>query len=69
MYKCNMHGELDSEWCDECEKVVDCNCVDTVATRFKDQIYDCDKGERTVTLWFYSCETCGKTSHVEIEGR
>jgi hypothetical protein len=66
MYICDKHGELESEWCDDCKKIVACDCKDQTYTRFKDQLYDCEDGERTITMRLYHCETCGTPSHVEI---
>ena len=66
MYVCDEHGQLDSEWCDECEKQSVCDCSDQTYTRFKDQIYDCEDGERTITVKLYHCETCGLATHAEI---
>ena len=66
MYKCKKHGMLKSEWCEECQAVVECDCKDQTTTRFKDMIYDSDQGERTITIRLYHCATCGTPSHVEI---
>ena len=59
MYICEIHGELDSDWCDECQKIVECDCSNQSEVIFKDLIYDCDEGERTVSLRLQFCETCG----------
>jgi len=59
MYKCSEHGELDSGWCDECGELIKCDCSKLTETRFKDLIFDCDDGERTVTIYIEHCETCG----------
>lgn len=64
-YICDIHGELSSEWCELCGKIVDCDCKQQTYTRFKDLIYDCDAGERTVTIRVYHCETCGEINHIE----
>ena len=65
MYNCEKHGALESEWCDECEIIVQCDCQNITSTRFKDLIYDCEDGERTVTIRVHHCETCGMVSYVE----
>jgi hypothetical protein len=65
-YVCDGCGEiLESEWCDDCELIADCDCSNIVYTRFKDLIIDTDDGEKTVTIRIYHCETCGDVSHVE----
>lgn len=64
-YTCDIHGELSSEWCGDCEKIVDCDCKNQTYSRFKDLIYDCDNGEMTVTIRVHHCETCGEISYIE----
>ena len=66
MYQCKKHGILKSEWCEGCQTVVECDCKDQTATRFKDMIYDSEEGERTITIRLYHCATCGMPSRVEI---
>ena len=64
-YNCDIHGKLESDWCEECEKIVDCDCLNQTSTRCKDLSYDCDDGERFVTIRIYHCETCGKIGYIE----
>jgi hypothetical protein len=59
MYICEVHGELDTEFCDKCNKIVRCDCSDTDQKRVKDLTIDTDKGERCVTIYFTICKTCG----------
>ena len=66
MYKCEKHGELDSEWCEGCQEIKQCDCTRQTYTRFKDMIYDCEAGSRSITMRLYHCETCGDATHVEI---
>jgi len=66
MYVCETHGRLNTEWCDECNELVLCDCKEQEVTRFKDLIYDCEAGERTITIYLHHCMTCGEVSHVEI---
>jgi len=66
MYVCEIHGRLESGWCDECEKTISCNCEDRTFTRFKGLIYDCKEGERTITIYLDHCETCGNPIGVRI---
>ena len=64
MYICEKHGALDSEWCAQCGIIVDCDCSDQQVVRFRDLIYDCDSGERTITVRVSYCKTCGEPSGV-----
>ena len=59
MYKCELHGELESEWCDNCKEVIQCDCSNLTETRFKDLEFDCNDGPRTFTIYLSHCETCG----------
>ncbi len=59
MYKCDKHGRIDSNWCDECEKLVQCDCSEIESSRVKDVIYDCEDGERTISITIQHCKTCG----------
>lgn len=65
MYKCATHGKLDSNWCDQCEKTVACDCSDKEATRFYPS-FDCAEGEKTVRIWIHHCATCGDVRRVEF---
>ena len=60
MYICDKHGELASEWCNECSQTYSCNhsVVDTI--RFKDLLYECDRGDFNITIWLKFCKTCGE---------
>ncbi len=67
MYNCTIHGQKKTDWCDECEKLLLCDCKDQDSARFKDLIYDVDCiGERTVTVTIYFCKTCGDAIRSEI---
>ena len=66
MYDCEKCGIIESEWCDECETIVKCDCSDMTYTKFKDLIYDTKGGERVVTIRLRHCATCGETSCTEI---
>lgn len=66
MYICKKHGKLKTEWCNDCREIIACDCTDKEYTRFKDLIYDCDSGEKTITLYVFHCKTCGKYSHTKI---
>jgi hypothetical protein len=59
MYKCDTHGELNSSYCSDCDKIINCDCSNLTKSRFKDLIIDCDEGERCVTIYIEHCETCG----------
>lgn len=64
MYKCEEHGQLESEWCDECQKIVECDCTNQMYTRFKDLELNSKKA-RTVTLLVCHCATCGEPTHTK----
>jgi hypothetical protein len=36
-----------------------CKCETLIKTRFKDLIIDCEKGEKTVTIYIEHCSKCG----------
>jgi primosomal protein N' len=59
MYKCDKHGELESEWCKDCGEIKECDCSVIITTRFKELIIDCSDGERTVKIYIDHCDTCG----------
>ena len=65
MYKCDQHGLLESEWCDDCQQIIACDCSDITYSRFKDLELDSDKS-RTVTVRIYHCSVCGEPTHAEI---
>jgi len=65
MYICKEHGQKKNDWCDECKKLLFCNCKNIITTRFKDLIYDCEDGERTVIIYLYHCETCGEVVDIK----
>lgn len=67
MYVCPKHGVLDTEWCNPCGTILVCDCDDDgTSTRIKDIRYDCDNGERTVTIYIYHCATCGQVNGVHL---
>lgn len=65
MYICEEHGQLESEWCDICEKHIRCDCKDQTCSRVKDIEYEWDNGSRSITINIFHCETCGLISHIE----
>lgn len=65
-YKCEEHGSLDIEWCDDCKEIKQCDCTTVTSTRYKDLIYDTDSGEKTVTIYLNHCQTCGEVIDVNI---
>lgn len=66
MFRCDKHGVLKSEWCEDCKKVVVCDCSILDSTRFKDLIYDCELGEKTTSIILSYCKTCGKNPGVKM---
>jgi len=66
MYICSEHGELTNEFCNDCSKIVNCNCKDTEQKRVKDICIETNKGERCVTVYFTVCESCGNIISVNL---
>ena len=66
MYDCEKCGIIESEWCDDCEDLIECDCSDMTVTRFKDLMFDTKDGEKTVTINLHHCGTCGEKRTVEI---
>ena len=64
MYRCEKHGELKGEWCGECEDFKNCDCSETIQMRFKDLTFDCEDGEKTITIYVKHCETCGDVKDI-----
>ena len=67
MYICEIHGNLNIEWCDMCNTIVKCDCKDIVTTRLKDIAYECDDGGRNVTIYMAYCKCCGKAKGVSLK--
>lgn len=59
MYNCDIHGEVINGWCDDCQKVVHCDCSDMDRARFKDLHLEYNNGCRTFTIYVNHCMTCG----------
>ncbi len=62
MYECDIHGELDTDWCDKCSKLLQCDCSDLTVERFKDMLYS--KHDYTVSIYIEFCETCGEIKSI-----
>ena len=63
MYICDIHGKLDSEWCDICGKIIKCDC----STFYYDYFYR-TYGEKTakgVDITIKYCANCEKFIGVE----
>ena len=67
MYYCITHGQIPTNWCEDCQQEVSCECSDITSTRFKDLIYDCEEGERTVTIYLDHCDICGNIFGVRVK--
>jgi hypothetical protein len=66
-YVCEHHGSLLSEWCNDCEEIIECDCSDMVHVSYKDLIYDPERDtEKWTVVTIYHCEYCYETSHEEI---
>lgn len=59
MYICEKHGEQETDWCEECEILLSCDCSDLEETRFKDLRIDSNSGEKTFTIYVEHCINCG----------
>ncbi len=66
MYNCDKHGLQKTAYCEGCNTYISCDCSETDTTRFKDLIYDCADGERTVTIHIKHCTTCGDVVSVDF---
>lgn len=69
MYRCYKHGTLESEWCNDCEEIIECNCSAMEVARFKDLIYESKMGEKTITIFLQHCSTCGKPIYVKFNSQ
>ena len=68
MYKCPKHGFLDSEWCDECESIISCDCSKLETSKVKDVCIRLSSGElHCYTIYITHCVTCGKLEKTEGE--
>lgn len=65
MYICEEHGKIECDWCDMCEKSIMCDCKDKTISKIKDISYECNDGERNITIKIHHCETCGNVFGVE----
>ena len=66
MYVCDIHGELESIWCDKCSKEVTCKCKTEDSARYKDLIYELEDGsEKTFTIRLFFCPTCGNINSLD----
>ncbi len=62
-YKCEIHGELSSEWCDDCGKIVEkVQCNHAKKSWYNGYI---ETINGTVEVEVLCCETCG----IDIDAR
>jgi len=59
MYICKIHGELDTEWCDDCGIIIECDHSET-DYEYTDVSYHCDNGLRSKNVYISFCKTCGE---------
>lgn len=61
MYICKQHGKQSTEWCQECQKILICDCA-TIDYQFIDIVvpFDNHKKERI-------CQDCGKIHKIKME--
>lgn len=69
MYTCMIHKNTTTKWCEECKTEVPCGHQVHQFARFKDLVYHCLDGEKTVTLFMYYCNTCGKIFGIQEKGK
>lgn len=62
MYICEEHGQLESEWCDICEKIFECDCLDRRFVQVKDVVLDYKDIEKTITINIFICNSCGEVT-------
>lgn len=69
MYKCDIHGRLDEDFCIDCLKMIKCDCSELESTRVKDihYTYGDDFKEGTITIYFECCTTCGEVYGLELK--
>ncbi len=67
MYRCIKHNKIDSEWCEECQELIKCDCSERSESRFKDLTLNCENGEKTVTVYIEHCNTCGETFGIRLK--
>ena len=64
MFRCKIHGIQKLDWCDDCKKLLKCDC----------SVSDWDRRcivygemERTVTIYIEYCKNCGDLKRVITE--
>lgn len=60
VYMCKEHGEKNTEWCVDCQEIVQCDHKDIEYYHTTDIIFDTKNGECTTKIGFKHCGTCGK---------
>jgi len=65
MYICKIHGSKKSDWCEQCEAILICDCSDKEMARFRDLTFETLNGYRSVTVNINFCNTCGKVFRVK----
>jgi hypothetical protein len=64
MYKCDKHGYFETDWCDQCEILLKCDCSTTETQRFKDLNYG--DSYWTTTIYIIFCPVCGEKHDVSF---
>ncbi len=67
MYECIKHGESQTEFCEKCNRICECNHRD-LETLHHDLIIDCKDGDRTPTILIIHCSTCGEILQLLKQG-
>lgn len=61
-WKCDQHGELESEWCEECQRIYPCDCSTDDVERSTHIEYG---GKWTTRVWITYCPCCGNLKSLE----
>jgi len=60
MFLCKKHGYNDTEWCDVCNKIIECDHMDSKKEKKSVSVYTDDWTEKWVEIEVKFCATCGK---------
>lgn len=65
MYVCDKHGALESEWCNDCGKIIKCDCSDVTGHKVESEI-PYQKQSRSISVNVNMCPTCGDVKDVGL---
>lgn len=61
MYKCDVHGYKEIEWCDECNKLINCDCS---TTKTDNGYVEYGNLGRSIQVYIDYYPVCGQVSSV-----